>query len=127
MRSRGVSGILKKRRKKGSSSSGLRTRTRVRVYTFTTDGVTFSSTGASEGRGCPSTSAGKAAGSTVGSSARSPATTRVRTAIAVLFLTMPSNIPPPAQAFKPTVSQKPLRPLSACGTLSLRTPRKNDI
>ena len=61
MRSRGLSGMLKKRRKNGSSISGLRTRTRVCVYTLTTDGVTFSSTGASDGRDSPSTTAGSAA------------------------------------------------------------------
>ena len=60
-RSRGTSGTLKNRRKKGSSSNGLLILTRVCVYTLTTEGVTSCNTGASEGKGWPSTDAGSAA------------------------------------------------------------------
>src|SRR5690606_5899261 len=55
-------GMLKKRRKNGSSSNGLRWRTRVLVAIFTTAGVARSSIGASDGNSVPSPSAsGKAA------------------------------------------------------------------
>ncbi|MFC1702246.1 hypothetical protein ACFL1J_05860 [Pseudomonadota bacterium] len=40
---------------------GLLMRTRVWVFTFTTEGVTRLSTGASDGNGSPSTAMGKAA------------------------------------------------------------------
>ncbi len=61
MRSRGAFCRPKNWRNTGSSISGLRTRTRVLELMLTTAGVTRSSIGASDGRGCPSTTGGKAA------------------------------------------------------------------
>ena len=57
----GWSGRSKKRRKNGSRIIGFASCERDRVAMFTTAGVTFSSIGASEGSGWPSTASGSAA------------------------------------------------------------------